>query len=185
MAEHDVRPMSDWGFRGMVLAFKLVDLFSSAQKKMARLPLEPGITVVDYACGPGRYALEIARRVGPAGKVYAVDIQPLAISMVRDTAKRAGLANLEPVLVDSYDTGLPESCADLVCLLDAFHDIKDRQALLREIRRLVKDTGTFILEPGHMNHSRAREIVAVTGLFRFKEQRGKDQWYSPARPAGR
>ncbi|UCG41834.1 MAG: class I SAM-dependent methyltransferase, partial [candidate division WOR-3 bacterium] len=148
MAEHDVRPMSDWGFRAMALTYKLIDIFSGADKKMARLPLEPGITVVDYACGPGRYALEIARRVGPAGRVYAVDIQPLAISMVRDKAKHAGLTNLEPVLVKAYDTDLPDGCADLVCLLDAFHDIRDRQALLREIRRLVKDTGTFILEPG-------------------------------------
>jgi ubiquinone/menaquinone biosynthesis C-methylase UbiE len=172
--------MSDWGFRAMNMAFKLVDLFSSTERKMARLPLEPGLTVIDYACGPGRYALEIARRVGPAGRVYAVDIHPLAISMVRDKSQRAGLANLEAILVEAYDTGLPDACADLVCLLDAFHDIKDRQALLWEIRRLVKDTGTFILEPGHMNHDRAREIVTETGLFRFRKKRGKDQWYLPA-----
>jgi ubiquinone/menaquinone biosynthesis C-methylase UbiE len=100
--------------------------------------------------------------------------------MVRDKARRAGIANLEPVLVDSYDTGLPDACADLVCLLDAFHEIKDRRALLKEIRRLVKDTGIFILEPGHMNHGRAREIVTATGLFRLREKRGKDQWYLPA-----
>lgn len=164
----------------MTLVYKLVDLFSSEEKRMARLPLESGMTVVDYACGPGRYALDIARRVGPAGKVYAVDIQPLAISMVRDKAKRVGLANLELVLVDSYHTGLPDACADLVILLDAFYDIGDRDALLREIRRLLKGPGTFILEPGNMNHDHARDIVTATGLFRFKEKRGRDQWYSPA-----
>jgi ubiquinone/menaquinone biosynthesis C-methylase UbiE len=163
----------------MCLVFGVVDLFSSAERRMARLPLEPGMTVVDYACGPGRYTLDIARRVGPAGKVYAVDIQPLAISTVRDKVKRAGLANVEALLVDSYHVGLPDACTDLVILLDAFYDIGDRQAVLREIRRLSKQDGTFILEPGNMDHDLAQHTVTSTGLFRFIEKHGKDQWYSP------
>lgn len=163
----------------MCLVFGVVDLFSSAEKRMARLPLEPGMTVVDYACGPGRYTIDIARRVGVAGKVYAVDIQPLAISTVHDKVKRAGLANVEAILVDTYHTGLHDACADLVILLDAFYDIGDRNAVLREVRRLLKQGGTFILEPGNMDHDFARYTVTESGQFRFRQKRGKDQWYSP------
>lgn len=173
------RIMPDWEFRGMTYLFRLVDFFSGPGKKLARLPLRRGMTVVDYACGPGRYAVPVARFVGPEGKVYAVDIQPLALSMVRARAGRAALANIETVLVQAYDTGIPGGCADLVLLLDAFHAIGDRVALLREVRRIVKPDGVFLMEPGHMDGARARAIVTETGLFRHLETRGKDMRFAP------
>ena len=182
-AGNNTGPMSDWAFRGMTWAFMLVDLFTSPTRKLARLPLEKGMTVVDYACGPGRYCIDIARSVGVKGKVYAVDVQPLAIRIVRVKAARQGLANIEPVLARAYDTGIPCSCADLVLLLDAFHQIADRPALLREVRRIIKPKGTFLMEPGHMKLDRARAIVADTGLFVHFVTRGRDMWFSPS-PAG-
>lgn len=169
---------TDFRFLRMMAVYGVVDLFSGAERRMRRLPLRPGMTVVDYACGPGRYAIDIARRVGPSGKVHAIDIQPLAISTVRSKARRAGLANIEVHLVDSYQTGLQGSCADLVILLDVFYTIGNRGALLQEVRRLLREGGTFLLEPGNMDHDYARELVAATGMFAFREKRGRDQWYS-------
>jgi len=176
------RVMPDWEFRGMAWLYSLVDIFSGPGKKLARLPLRRGMTVVDYACGPGRYTVPAALFVGAEGKVYAVDIQPLALRMVRDRAGRAGLANIETVLVKAYDTGIPDECADLVLLLDAFHAIGDRVALLRELRRIIKPDGVFLMEPGHVNRSRARAIVTGTGLFRHLKTCGKDTHFAPLPP---
>jgi ubiquinone/menaquinone biosynthesis C-methylase UbiE len=172
-------PMPDWVFRGMTWTYALVDLFSSPARRLARLPLRKGMTVVDYACGPGRYCIDIARFIGPDGKVYAVDVQPLAIRMVQRKAARHGLANIEPILASSYDTGIPGSCADLVLLLDAFHQIDDRPALLREVGRVIKPEGTFLMEPGHMALDKARDIVADSGLFVHVSTHGRDMLFRP------
>jgi len=163
----------------MTWMYRLVDVFSGPEKKLGRLPLRRGMTVVDYACGPGRYTVPVAGFVGPEGKVYAVDVQPLALSMVRDRAGRASLANIETVLVEAYDTGIPGGCADLVLLLDAFHGIDDRVALLREVRRIVKPDGVFLMEPGHMDAAQALAIVTETGLFRHLKTIKKDMHFAP------
>ena len=171
--------MPNIGFRAMAWMYKLVGLFCDPRKRLDRVPLKKGIVVVDYACGPGRYTLETAKRVGPEGKVLAVDVQPLAIKTVKDKAARLGLANIETILVDSYDTGIADSCADLVLCLDAFHQISDRPALLREIHRIVKPEGIFFMEPGHMKLSDAREIVANSGLFHLTWAQGHDMQFAP------
>lgn len=172
--------MSDLGFQAMAWIFRLVDLFSSPARKLARLPLRSGMTVVDYACGPGRYTVPVAEFVGPEGKVYAVDIQPLAIRMVETKAAKAGVTNVEARVVRAYDSGIPGACAELVLLLDAFHGIGDRAALLGELRRIIRPDGVLLIEPGHMNQHKARAIVEATGLFRHTETRGKDLWFEPS-----
>ncbi len=171
--------MPDFGFRVMTWMYKLVGLFADPRKRLDRVPLKPGMAVVDYACGPGRYTIEVAKRVEPGGRVYAVDVQPLATRMVKDKATRLGLENIETILIDSYDTGIPNSCADLVLHLDAFHQIGDRTALLKEIHRILKPDGIFYLEPGHMKLAGAREIVAASGLFRLTWSQGHDMQFAP------
>lgn len=99
--------------------------------------------------------------------------------MVQESAARAGLANVETVLVRGYDTGIPDACADLVLLLDAFHGIADRVALVREVRRILKPDGVFLMEPGHMDGATARAIVTDSGRFRHVETRKKDMHFAP------
>jgi len=180
--QNQTGPMSNWAFRGMTWTYALVDLFSSPARRLARLPLRKGMTVVDYACGPGRYCIDIARFIGPEGKVYAVDVQPLAVQIVRGKAARQALASIEPILARAYDTGIPSSCADLVLLLDALHQIDDRPALLREVRRIIRPNGAFLVEPGHMKLDRARDVVVGSRLFVHVSTRGRDMLFAP-RPA--
>ena len=86
--ERKPQAMADVGFRGMVWCYKLVDLFEKPEKHLKKIPLKEGMMVVDYGCGPGRYTLPIAKLIGEKGKVFAVDIQPLAISMVKEKAAK-------------------------------------------------------------------------------------------------
>ena len=53
--------------------------------------------MVDYGFGPGRFTLLTAKLVGPKGKVFAVDIQPLDMSMIKKKAARLSLTNIETI----------------------------------------------------------------------------------------
>jgi ubiquinone/menaquinone biosynthesis C-methylase UbiE len=174
-----LKPMPDVSFKGMTWLFKFRDLVGYPQRRLKKIPLKEGMAVVDYGCGTGSYTILAAKLVGPKGKVFAVDIQPLAIKMIKEKAARESLTNIEPVLVDSYDTGIQGSSIDLVLLLDTLHMINDRQVLFREIHRLLKPDGLIFMDPGHMRISRGREIVENTGLFTMVECRGHDMLAAP------
>ncbi len=195
-----LKPMSNTTFGLMVLTMSLEDLFHKPVKKLEKFvnmcsdlsrapqmnhvnrgsPQSPisnplqGLTVVDYACGPGRYTIPGARMVGPAGKVYAIDIQPLAIDIVKREAARNNLTNIEALLVDSFATGLPGAVADVVLLIDAITPIKDRDPLLKEIHRLLRQTGFLFMDSSHMSVSQAKNIVQETGLFDLVTVDGKE-----------
>jgi len=177
--EKKLKPMPDVSFKCMTWFYKFRDLVGYPQRRLKKIPLKEGMAVVDYGCGPGSYTIPIAKLVGPKGKVFAVDIQPLAIKMIKEKAARESLTNVEAILVDSYSTGIQGSSIDLVLLLDTLHMINDRQALFRELHRLLKPDGLIFMDSGHMKMSRGREIVENTGLFTMVESRGHDMLVAP------
>jgi len=176
-----LKPMSDIGFRAMVWIFKLVDLFRGPKRYLLKVPLRQGMTVIDYGCGPGRYTIPMAKLVGPEGKVFALDIQPLAIDMVKKMAERENLVNIEMILIDSYNTGIGDSTADLVLLGDTLHMIEDCNKLLREIHRILKQNGVLFMNPGHMKLSKAIEILESSHIFTIVECKGIDILVTPKR----
>ncbi len=177
--ERKFKPEPDVFYRLNIWSYKFIDLLWNPQRRLKDIPLKEGMAVVDYGCGPGRYTLPIARVVGPKGKVFAVDIQPLAISTVKEKASRESLTNIEPILVDSYNTGIQGSSIDLVLLVDTFHQIKDYDALFREIHRILRGDGILFIDPGHMKITKAKEIVKSAGLFTIVECRGNDMLVAP------
>jgi len=67
--------MSDLSFKLMNLIFRVMDfVYPYIDKRVKKFKILPGMTVVDYGCGPGRYATRLAKIVGEQGKVFAVDI---------------------------------------------------------------------------------------------------------------
>lgn len=169
-----IKPMSNISFRMMVWFMVLEDLFKSPAEKLKKAPFKPGVTVIDYACGPGRYTIPAAEMVGPAGKVFAVDIQPLAIEMVKKKAALKSLANIQTVFADSFNTGIDSSSADIVLLIDAITPIRDRAPLFKEIHRLLKPDGLLFMDSSHMSLAKAKSIVEETGLFSAVKIDGKD-----------
>jgi ubiquinone/menaquinone biosynthesis C-methylase UbiE len=153
-------------FHIMTGIMKLMDVFGKhASKNFERLDLRPGQTVIDYGCGPARYIESASRAVGKAGKVMAVDIHPLAIKKVKEKIDKHGLNNVEAVLADGYNTSIPSEAADVVYALDMFHMVKEPNAFLAELSRLVKPDGTVIIEDGHQSRSETiRKIGEYEGL---------------------
>ena len=177
--EKKLKRVPDAVYRIDIWFFKLFDLFSNPRRLLKNIPLKEGMTVVDYGCGIGRYTLPVAELVGLKGKVFAVDIQPLAIKTVKEKATRHGLTNIETILVNSYNTGIQDSSIDIVLLIDTLHMIEDCNALFQEIYRILKQDGFIFMDKGHLKMSRAREIVESTDLFTIVECWSRDMLVAP------
>lgn len=185
-SENRLREAPNWAYRMMVWSMDLMDVLriSSPATHLMKSPIKSGMTVVDWGCGPGRYSIPAAKVVGASGKVIAVDVQGQAIRIVRDKAAKASLTNVDALQIDSYPTPIPTASADLVLLLDAFHGVGDRPALLAEIRRVLKPGGYLFMDPGHMELSAAREIVERTGFFGMVKSEGRDMLLAPKPSSG-
>jgi len=166
------QPESDVAFRLMALTYRFRDLFQDPRRSLEKARLGRGMSVVDYGCGPGSFTIPAAKLVGPEGKVFAVDIHPLAIKSVRDKARKKGLQNVETILVRGYDTGIAASSVDRVLLIDTIHSIEDPEALFREIHRMLKPDGLLFMEKGHMAILEQKKTLENTGLFRITESQG-------------
>ena len=108
----------------------------------------PGRTVVDYGCGPGYFTLAAARRVGPEGKVYAVDLEPRMVELVRRRAAEAGLSNVAVVASDGTRADLPDAIADYVICVQIMHYADGRAvqvAVARDLARLLKPDGSVLI----------------------------------------
>jgi predicted methyltransferase len=107
--------------------------------------IEPGSVVADVGAGSGYMTIRLAKRVGPAGKVYANDIQAAMLRAVDDKVRRAGLSNVVPVQGVEQDARLPPGAIDLALLVDVYHELWYPQPMLRSIRRSLKPDGRLVL----------------------------------------
>ena len=107
--------------------------------------IKPGMVVGDVGAGTGYISLRMARRVGPSGRVYANDIQPEMLRMLRQNAARAGLKNVETVLGTETDPKLPENALDLIILVDVYHEFSQPQKMLERMRAELKPKGRLVL----------------------------------------
>ena len=112
------------------------------------LDVKPGATVADIGAGPGFYTVRLARAVGESGRVYAVDISASTVRELRSRVQREGLANVEVIKGDVDSPNLPEASLDAALIVNAYHEMKEHQAMLAEIRKALKPSGRLvILEP--------------------------------------
>ncbi len=93
-------------------------------KLLAALPLEPGMVVADIGCGSGYFTFRLADKVGPKGKVLAVDIQDEMLEIVKRRMKAKGVTNVETVKGAEADPKLPAGGVDLVLLVDVYHEFE-------------------------------------------------------------
>ncbi|MGB9625554.1 MAG: methyltransferase domain-containing protein, partial [Phycisphaerae bacterium] len=85
-------------FGMLCVAFAVRDAIRPRLRILREVPLREGFHVLDYGCGPGGYVAPLAQLVGPGGRVYALDVNPLAVRRVGRIARRRRLANVEPIL---------------------------------------------------------------------------------------
>jgi ubiquinone/menaquinone biosynthesis C-methylase UbiE len=150
------KPMSNFDFQFMSVGYKFRDLFLPRLNILKEVGIKPGFNVLDFGCGPGSYILPLVKLVGESGKIYALDIHPLAIQKVKYIALKKRLMNVETILSDCQ-TSLPDNSLDAVILYDAFHHLSDPDMVLKELHRVLKPDGILSFGDHHMKE---KEIVA-------------------------
>jgi precorrin-6B methylase 2 len=109
------------------------------------LGLKTGQVVADIGTGSGYYAVRMAKEVGTTGKVYATDIQPGMLELLRRNVERAGLHNVVSVLGSADDPALPPDSLDLALMVDVYHELSAPQVFVRRLRTALKRTGRLVL----------------------------------------
>jgi len=110
---------------------------------MDALQIGEGSVVADLGAGGGWFTVRLARRVGPNGRVYAEDIQPEMVNAIQRRAQREGLRNVNTVLGTAVDPRLPEASLDAILIVDAFHELEQPVALLKNLARTLKPSGVI------------------------------------------
>jgi ubiquinone/menaquinone biosynthesis C-methylase UbiE len=142
------------------------------------LHLDAKMTVADVGAGTGYFTVRLAKRVA---KVYATDVQPQMLDLLRARLPRENLANVELVLATDHDAKLPEHSIDLALLVDVYHELADPAGVMTGIRRALKPGGRLVLveyrgedpsvpiKPEHkMTLAQIRKELGALG-FRFAE----------------
>jgi SAM-dependent methyltransferase len=107
--------------------------------------IRPGMVIADLGSGVGYMTLRMAKRVGPTGKIYGVDLQPGMLAELQRNAREAGITNIVPILGEPADPKLPAGQIDMVLMTDVYHEISEPQAMLRKLRQALKPDGRLVL----------------------------------------
>jgi precorrin-6B methylase 2 len=112
---------------------------------IAALAPRPGERIVDLGAGSGYFALRLAPRVGPEGRVLAVDVSADMLRLVRRRAEQAGLKNVELVLATEQDPGLAPASVDAVLMVDVYHELYWPYEVMTRVREALKPGGRLVL----------------------------------------
>jgi len=160
------KPEPNFHFKLMSFTYKFRDLFSPRKNILKEVEIKPGFHVLDYGCGPGGYITATAELVGKSGKIYALDIHPLAIQMVQNIASKKQLTNVKTICSDCK-TGLPDNSIDVILLYDIFHDLNDPNGVMKELHRVLKPDGILSFSDHHMKEDEILPKMTNNGLFRL------------------
>jgi ubiquinone/menaquinone biosynthesis C-methylase UbiE len=150
----------------MALMLSLRDLFSAPESTLAEVEIRPGFQVLDYGCGSGSFTLAALKRVGPEGKVYALDLHPLALERVRRASEKRGFSNIETIQSDCI-TRLPGDTVDVVLFYYILHWLTDPDCVLGEFHRVLKPGGTLSFRDPYMKEEEVLAAVTGRGWFRL------------------
>lgn len=163
-------PMSKSHFKFMVKHFEKRDKEYPPLDKIRKTKIKEGSIVLDYGCGPGSYSIAAAQVVGDLGKVYAADINTLAINEVKNRARKKGINNIETILTNC-NTNLDENSIDVVLLLDIYHNLSDPKSVLEELHRVLKKNGSLSVDDHHFKDDVIISKITSTNLFKFSERK--------------
>lgn len=109
------------------------------------LGIKPGDAVADIGAGPGFFSLRAARHVGPAGKVFAVDVQPEMIAGLRRMARKSGLKNIVPILGSPDNPKLSANSVNEVLLILAYHEFSHPAQMMHHIYTAMKPDARMLI----------------------------------------
>jgi SAM-dependent methyltransferase len=152
----------------------------------ALLSLEPGQVVLDLGSGGGIDVLLSARRVGPGGKAYGLDMTDEMLALARENQRKAGATNVEFLKGTIEAIPLPDNSVDVIISNCVINLSSDKDAVLREAFRVLKPGGRFAVSdvvvrgdvPADIRRSMELWVGCIAGAL------GEDEYTAKLRAAG-
>jgi ubiquinone/menaquinone biosynthesis C-methylase UbiE len=113
---------------------------------LAALGIAPTSVVCDVGAGTGYFALRLAKL---AAQVYAVDVEPQLLVLLRDRVASAGLQNVTPVLGLPHDPLVPAAACVFVLVVIVFHHVPEKAAYLRRLQAALRPGGRVAIIDFH------------------------------------
>ncbi len=143
--------------------------------------LIPGETVLDLGSGGGIDVLLSAKRVGPAGKAYGLDMTEEMLALARENQRKAGIPNAEFLKGEIENIPLPENSVDVIISNCVINLSLDKDRVLREAFRVLKPGGRFAVSdivvrgdvPADIRRSVELWVGCVAGALEESEYRNK------------
>jgi len=147
----------------------------------ALLTLEPGQTVLDLGSGGGIDVLLSAKRVGPTGKAYGVDMTDEMLALARENQRKAGATNVEFLKGTIENIPLPDNSVDVIISNCVINLSSDKDAVLREAFRVLKPGGRFAVSdvivrgdvPADIRRSMELWVGCIAGALEEQEYAAK------------
>jgi len=162
-------------------------MWPSTLSLLQRAGIRLGLTCLDVGCGGGDVSCELARLVGPAGRVVGMDIDEIKIAMAREEALAARLPNLE-FRVCNLCEAEPEPEFDLVYARFLLTHLPDPSAILAKIRQALRPGGIFVVGDidfrGYFSYPECPALARYVALYtEAVKRRGGDPYIGPRLPA--
>jgi len=116
--------------------------FLNPENNLDEIELNREMVLADLGCGTGYFSIPASFRVK---KVFALDIQQEMLEILRDKIKKDKISNVEPVLSHESSIPLPDNSIDVLFMANVFHEIEDRDSILKEGKRILKSHGKLII----------------------------------------
>ncbi len=157
--------------RNRVCPVELADSLDSRLRRWVQNPrkiLAPfareGMTVLDVGCGPGFFSLEMARIVGPTGRVIAADLQDGMLQKLRDKIRGTELEGRMRLVKCEKDRINVSERIDFGLAFYMVHEVPDKGPFFAQIRDILNDKGRFLLVEPKLFHVSRKEFAATTAL---------------------
>lgn len=150
------------------------EIYDQRERILQATGPKPGSTVADIGAGSGLFTLLFARAVGPAGRVYAVDIVKDFLAHIDHQAASDGLTNVTTVLCTDRAVGLPRNSVDLAFICDTYHHFEYPRSTLQSLHQALRRGGELVVidfkrEPGRssewiLQHVRAGQATVTAEI---------------------
>jgi precorrin-6B methylase 2 len=144
-------------------------------KLIELLDLKPGSTAADIGAGSGVLTEQLARGVGPKGKVYAVDIQDEMLALTRERMKQEGFDNVETVLGEITSPKLKDESVDLMLLVDVYHEFSHPYEMTEAMSQALRPGGRIVL----VEYRKEDPRVRIKEVHKMSEAQVKKELLQP------
>lgn len=157
--------------------------FLNVDKVVDQLDISLNEVIADFGAGHGFFTIAFAKRVGPSGQIFAIDVLKTALESVRSQAKIDGLFNIKIIrgnLEKLKGSNLPDDICDLVMIANVLFQAPDKPALIGEAKRVLKSGGRLAVvewkpyiavgpqKTSRMSEAELKQLILSRGFSELK-----------------